>query len=167
MHLPYYTDIYILRTAEVRSSLKCTPPPPAEKAAYEPANPDDFRIEQNLHNYMFIIPDQKMYFWKQISLNLRNYINASTHAPPVTRSWETALLQKIIWVGILYECVHRFIFSPFNFLWSNTRNWEQLYFCNWLLTVCDFIWVMPLSRFRNKITTVIWPVIGWDHFQGW
>ena len=29
---------------------------------------------------MFIIPDQKVYFWKQKSLDLRNFIHARTHA---------------------------------------------------------------------------------------
>ena len=36
MHLPYYTEIYILRTADMRSAKPKVPPPPAEKAAYAP-----------------------------------------------------------------------------------------------------------------------------------
>ena len=35
---------------------------------------------KNLHDYLFIIPDQKGYFWKQKSLDLRNLIHAWTHA---------------------------------------------------------------------------------------
>ena len=34
----------------------------------------------NLHDYMLIIPDQKMHFWKQLSLDLRYFIHAWTHA---------------------------------------------------------------------------------------
>ena len=37
MHLPYYTGIYILRTADIRSAQALSAPPPAEKAAYTPA----------------------------------------------------------------------------------------------------------------------------------
>ena len=37
-------------------------------------------LRKNLHNYIFIIPDHNMYFWKQISLDFRNFIHAWINA---------------------------------------------------------------------------------------
>ena len=52
------------------------------------------------------------------------------------------------------------VFFTFNFLWSDTMTpcWRKLYFCSWQTSN---------KEIELSITTVIWPVNGWNHFQGW
>ena len=48
---------------------------------------------RTLHDYMFIIPGQKMYFWKQTWE--ASFMHECTHQFP--NAWETVHLQKIIY----------------------------------------------------------------------
>ena len=80
---------------------------------------------------MFIIPDQKMYFWKTNISRLKKLhscvMNERTREPP-------ALWRLQFGRDLCHECVCRFVFSAFDFLLSNTMipRWWKFYFCSWL-----------------------------------
>ena len=112
---------------------------------------------------------KKRIFWKQKSLDVR--LLERTHAP-ISRAWEAAVTAHVL-AGICNECVLCFVFSPFDFLWSNTMipRWWKFYFCKWRSREepnhWDFIWNHDTVTISWKITTIIWPAIGWNHLQGW
>ena len=64
-------------------------------------------LSKNLHDYMFIIPEQKTYFEnKNLSTWETSFMRERAHTP-VCCTWETALLQKISFGGnsVIKACV--------------------------------------------------------------
>ena len=80
-----------------------------------------------------------MYFWKQNSLDLRNFIHAWTHDarthefPALGRPHSCKTFWQKISFGGNLQLMRMHVVCPFNFLWSNTmlRRWRKLYFCSW------------------------------------
>ena len=125
---------------------------------------------KNLHDYMFTIPDRKMYFEnKIISTWETSFMRERAHTP-VSHAWETALFQKIsfgrnfvinAWVASL---------SPLLTFYEATQWFNYIFAADFQernQTVCDFVWNYDTVTISWKIKTVIWPAIGWNHFQGW
>ena len=83
-----------------------------------------------------------MHIWIQESLDLRNFIQASTHAHiSFPRLGDRTPSEDKFGREFVLNVCGFVLFTLFNFLWSDTMNprgWK-FYFCRWLRTICAIV----------------------------